>query len=162
MGCADDRPLVAAAGWVFGRVVVGPGEEVSGAFWGRSGSDCLLSVGVIDGGLAITGVVLSELHGAGGACQGEDSYCVFVDVVPRDVVVGAEGCVEIVTRPRWSALHVRMSDRWEDETLAEERPCSRWFRIESGVLVEAAGECRASEGTRCEEGPEWFESWLDG
>ncbi|MBW2463044.1 MAG: hypothetical protein JRH11_15445 [Deltaproteobacteria bacterium] len=83
-----------------------------------------------------------ELGGIGADgefCEDYDSYCVTVYgriVVPTLV---DDQCLEIRQGPRWSVLHVRVGDRWVDETIEPDVDCIVRYGLERGFVRTTCG-----------------------
>lgn len=82
---------------------------------------------------------LGGVSGDGEACPDVDSYCVWLEGVGHSARIVEPGCVERVSGVAWSAVHVRVGDRWRDETRRERPACAERYRIADGRFTRA--EC---------------------
>jgi hypothetical protein len=117
---ADDAPRVCRSAFVQDFAPLRPQPE-GWLFLGRSydvhgETDSLLWLERKNGELAMAALQVGELRGSGEKCAHGRGDCVNVEGTRTAFALLSPTCVMIGETTRWSATHVRMPDRWDDET----------------------------------------------
>jgi hypothetical protein len=117
---ADDAPRVCRSAFVQDFAVLRPQPEgwlfLGRSYGVRAETDSLLWLERRNGELAIATLQVGEMRGRGESCPRDRGYCVSAEATRTAFALLSPTCVMIGETTRWSATHVRMPDRWDDET----------------------------------------------
>lgn len=115
---------------------------------GRGGEARLVVITLGPTGLEHDHILIGEIDGYGEACEEHEGYCVYLHGGGHTWRRLADDCIERRPGARWGARHVRVGDRWVDETLHTAPECVETYRIAEGRFVrEACGP--TSSARRC-------------
>ena len=102
---------------------------------GRQRARSLVAMSIDErGGLRADHLALGGVSGIGEACENHEGYCVVVEGRGDAFQILDDGCIERRRGPDWTALHVRLGDRWLDEEVASGPACVDRFSLVDGLF----------------------------
>ena len=103
----------------------------------RDATRLLVSVLREGDGVLVDALELGGVSGDGEECEGYEGYCVYVRGVAHRARLLSSDCVERGPAQGWAATHVRIGDRWVDETLEPTPRCVDRFALRNGRFERA-------------------------